>query len=51
MVKAKKYIVQKQFDGLPKSTDLKIVEEELPPVKDGGSKNHLELFYFSNTIS
>ncbi|XP_063908008.1 prostaglandin reductase 1-like [Zophobas morio] len=35
MVKAKKYIVQKQFDGLPKSTDLKIVEEELPPVKDG----------------
>ncbi|XP_063908002.1 prostaglandin reductase 1-like isoform X2 [Zophobas morio] len=35
MVKAKKYIVQKQFDGLPKSTDLTIVEEELPPVTDG----------------
>ena len=45
MVKAKKYIVQKQFDGLPKSTDLKIVEEELPPVKDGGKLIPHELLF------
>lgn len=38
MVKAKKYIFEKQFDGFPKTTDLKLVEEELPPIKDGGKK-------------
>ncbi|RZB38986.1 prostaglandin reductase 1 [Asbolus verrucosus] len=35
MVKARKYVFQKQFEGLPKETDLKLVEEELPPIKDG----------------
>jgi prostaglandin reductase 1 len=35
MVKAKKYVFEKQFVGLPKATDLKLVEEELPPLKDG----------------
>ncbi|XP_074026488.1 prostaglandin reductase 1 [Leptinotarsa decemlineata] len=35
MVKAKVYIFEKQFDGFPKSGDLKIIEEELPPIKDG----------------
>ncbi|XP_068895476.1 prostaglandin reductase 1-like [Tenebrio molitor] len=35
MVKARKYVFRKQFDGLPKETDLELVEEELPPVKDG----------------
>ncbi|KAJ3647791.1 hypothetical protein Zmor_019651 [Zophobas morio] len=35
MIKAKKYIFEKQFVGLPKATDLKLVEEELPPIKDG----------------
>lgn len=36
MVKAKKYVLAKQFDGFPKQGDLKIVEEELPPLKKDG---------------
>jgi prostaglandin reductase 1 len=36
MVKARKYVFRKQFDGFPKESDLELVEEELPPVKDGG---------------
>lgn len=36
MVKARKYILAKHFDGLPKKEDLTIVEEELPTLKDGG---------------
>jgi prostaglandin reductase 1 len=45
MVKAKRYVFQKQFVGLPKATDLKLVEEELPPLKDGGKppKLHFNL--------
>ncbi|XP_060534607.1 prostaglandin reductase 1-like [Cylas formicarius] len=35
MVKSKVFILQKQFEGLPKPGDLKLVEEELPPLKDG----------------
>ncbi|KAK5647442.1 hypothetical protein RI129_002334 [Pyrocoelia pectoralis] len=35
MVKAKKFILKKQFSGAPKPTDVEIVEEELPPIKDG----------------
>ncbi|KAJ8927307.1 hypothetical protein NQ314_020243 [Rhamnusium bicolor] len=35
MVKAKVYIFDKQFDGFPKESDLKLTEEELPPLKDG----------------
>lgn len=35
MVKAKKFIVVKHFSGEPKPTDLKLVEEELAPIKDG----------------
>jgi prostaglandin reductase 1 len=35
MVKARKYVFRKQFDGFPKESDLELVEEELPPVKDG----------------
>lgn len=37
MVKARKYILDKHFCGWPKPTDLKIVEEELPPLNDGGN--------------
>lgn len=40
MVKAKKYVLSKQFDGFPKKGDLTIVEEELPPLKDGGKLMH-----------
>lgn len=38
MVKAKKFIIQKHFDGFPKREDLKLVEEELPALKDGGER-------------
>ncbi|XP_060535060.1 prostaglandin reductase 1-like isoform X2 [Cylas formicarius] len=35
MVKSKVFIFRKHFDGLPKPGDLELVEEELPPLKDG----------------
>nr|CAD7601684.1 unnamed protein product [Timema genevievae] len=35
MVKSKKIVLAKQFDGEPKESDFKIIEEELPPLKDG----------------
>ncbi|CAH1111212.1 unnamed protein product [Psylliodes chrysocephalus] len=35
MVKAKIFILAKHFDGYPKETDLKLIEEELPPIKNG----------------
>ncbi|GJQ76543.1 hypothetical protein Trydic_g2245 [Trypoxylus dichotomus] len=35
MVLAKKYIYVKPFDGMPTSENVKIVEEELPELKDG----------------
>ncbi|XP_018566887.1 prostaglandin reductase 1-like [Anoplophora glabripennis] len=35
MVKAKVFIYNKEFDGLPKEGDLIIKEEDLPPLKDG----------------
>ena len=35
-VKARKYILRSYFSGFPQRDALKIVEEELPPIKDGG---------------
>ena len=35
-MKGKKYIYAHKFEGMPKVTDLQLVEEEIPPVKDGG---------------
>ncbi|KAJ8922461.1 hypothetical protein NQ315_004408 [Exocentrus adspersus] len=35
MVKAKVFIFQKQFDGLPKEGDLQLIEEDLPAIKEG----------------
>ncbi|KAJ8982378.1 hypothetical protein NQ317_005472 [Molorchus minor] len=35
MVKAKVYIFEKQFDGFPKEDDLKLIEEDLPEIKNG----------------
>ncbi|KAJ8951567.1 hypothetical protein NQ318_020443 [Aromia moschata] len=32
---AKAFIFKKQFDGFPKKSDLQLVEEELPSIKDG----------------
>ena len=36
MVQARKWVLVKHFDGMPKESDLKLVEEELPGLKDGG---------------
>lgn len=36
-VKAQKYVLSKYFQGEPKKTDFKIVEEELPALKEGGA--------------
>ena len=35
-IKAKTSVMKKPFEGFPKHDDLEIVEEELPPLKDGG---------------
>ncbi|XP_046959886.1 prostaglandin reductase 1-like [Vanessa cardui] len=35
MVKARKYVVKKYFEGVPKRSDYELVEYELPPLKDG----------------
>lgn len=37
MVKSKKFVLAKYFDGTPKESDFKLVEEELPPIKDKGN--------------
>lgn len=34
MVKSRKYVLLKQFQGEPKRSDFEVVEEELPPLKD-----------------
>ncbi|KAK7789395.1 hypothetical protein R5R35_006942 [Gryllus longicercus] len=35
MVKAKKIVLASRFDGEPKLSDFKVVEEDLPPLQDG----------------
>lgn len=40
-VKAHKYVLIKYFQGEPKKSDFKIVEEELPELKDGGDLSDL----------
>ncbi|CAG9856262.1 unnamed protein product [Phyllotreta striolata] len=35
MVKAKKFVLRKIFDGFPKKEDMSLEVEELPPLKDG----------------
>ena len=35
-MKGKKYIYANHFKGMPKVTDLQMVEEEIPPIKNGG---------------
>lgn len=43
MVKTKKFIYAKPFEGEPKETDFKLVEEELPALKDGGKNKKIEM--------
>jgi len=38
MVKARRYVVVNHFVNEAKPTDLKLVEEELPPLQNGGRK-------------
>jgi prostaglandin reductase 1 len=35
MATARKITVDRRFDGMPKESDFKVVEEQLPPLKDG----------------
>ncbi|CAG9860430.1 unnamed protein product [Phyllotreta striolata] len=35
MVKAKVFILEKHFDGYPKETDFRLIEEELRPIRNG----------------
>ncbi|XP_064072056.1 prostaglandin reductase 1-like [Vanessa tameamea] len=35
MVKARKYVVKKHFEGVPKREDFEIVEYDLPPIQNG----------------
>lgn len=35
-VMAQKYVLNERFKGLPKRSDLKLVEEKLPAIKEGG---------------
>jgi hypothetical protein len=35
MVKGRRFILKRHFDGLPKPDDFDLMEEELPELKDG----------------
>lgn len=43
MVTSKKFVLAKYFDGVPKESDLELIEEELPPLKDGGKFTYLSI--------
>ncbi|XP_038047403.1 prostaglandin reductase 1-like [Patiria miniata] len=45
MTKGKKWVLEKHFQGMPKRSDMKIVEFDLPPIKDGSVL--LEAVYLS----
>lgn len=49
MVTSKKFILAKQFDGPPKLSDLQLVEEELPALKDGGNTTLSTARLFNNS--
>ena len=37
-IKSRKWTLKAHFSGLPKREDLEIVEEQVPELKDGGTK-------------
>ena len=49
-MKGKKYIYAHKFEGMPKLTDLQLVEVELPPVNDGGRLLIYDLEAFNSDI-
>lgn len=36
MVKAKRFILRKHFEGIPKPGDVELIEEELPELNENG---------------
>lgn len=46
MVKAKKFIYSKPFNGLPKISDFQLEEEILPELQNGGSYSCLFFSFF-----
>lgn len=51
MVKAKKWILAHHFDGTPKDSDMKLVEETLPELKDGGMFDNVCHVYTSQSTT
>jgi hypothetical protein len=49
MVKTKKFILAKHFVGEPKESDLQLVEEDLPALKDRG--NYIVVFLVKHYMS
>jgi len=47
MTTARKYVLESLFQGNPKPSDLKIVEETLPAIKDGGELSKLTLLQYN----
>lgn len=45
-MKARKYVIVNYFKNEVKSTDLKLVEEELPPLQNGGRRNDMTFFAY-----
>lgn len=42
-MKGKRFVYAHKFENMPKVTDLELVEEELPQLKDGGNDQTLGL--------
>ncbi len=47
-VKCRRWVLKSHFSGMPKREDLDLVEEELPPLKDGGYLLLFNLIIFFN---
>lgn len=52
-MKGRKWVLVKPFDGLPKRSDLEVVEFEVPEIQDGGklSLNFIEVLKITCNIS
>lgn len=49
MVKAKVFVYAKPFEGIPTKEHLKLIEEDLPSLKDGGK--HFSIMLPHNSIN
>lgn len=50
MVKAKVFIYAQPFDGMPIEKNFKLIEEDLPPLKDGGKSLFILFMTVENTV-